>query len=315
MPDISVIVTTHNRARLLERCLSSILAQTDVELEVIVVDDASSDDTPTVVVKLLADPRLRYHRLERNCGAPARPRNIGIAQAQSPLLFIFDSDDTMLPGCLRAFVSAFEAEPELGLAWSRKNVLNREGATVEIEKRDRLMTEPPFPLALSYAPGANGLAIRRSVVEAIGGFDEAMPRMDDYEITLRFLADGRWRLRVLDEVTMNVHSDSNDHVSASEKRTLAAREHVLAKHHALFARYPEVHARHLYQLALLRLRVHRDRAGFLRGLLASLRSDPRRVRRALTLWRLLPGALPRARAGARSDSTKRVHLKRNVVDD
>lgn len=310
-PDISVIITTYNRRSLLQRCLTSVLEQTGVSFEVLVIDDASTDDTE-LLLGGLQDQRLRYHRLERNCGAPAKPRNVGIRLARSPLLFIFDSDDSMLPGCLSNFVGAFAADPELGLAWSWKNIQDHSGNTLEVEKRDRLMTEPPFPLALSYAPGANGLAIRRAVIEAIGGFDEALPRMDDYDFTLRFLAADRWRLRVLPVVTMNVHSDSSDHVSASGKRTLAAREHLLNKHRQLFAPHPEIYARHLYHVALLRLQVYGDRWGFAKGVLASLRVSPKHARRALTLWRVLPALRPRSAAAAAP--TTRTQLKRNVVD-
>ncbi len=310
-PDISVIITTYNRCGLLQRCLGSVLEQTGVSFEVLVIDDASTDDTERSLANL-RNPRLRYHRLEQNCGAPARPRNVGIQLARAPVLFIFDSDDSMLPGCLTSFVEAFAADPELGLAWSWKNVQDHSGRTVEVEKRERLMTEAPFPLALSYTPGANGLAIRRSVTEAIGGFDEALPRMDDYDFTLRFLAANRWALRVLPVVTMNVHSDSADHVSASSKRTLAAREHLLSKHRQLFAAHPEVYARHLYHVALLRLQVHRDRWGFAKGVLASLRVSPRHVRRAITLWRVLPVAL--RSTPTTTARTTRSQLKRNVVD-
>jgi glycosyltransferase involved in cell wall biosynthesis len=311
-PEISVIITTFNRARLLERCLASVLTQQSSNFEVIVIDDASNDDTGAVMARL-SDPRLRYQRLERNCGAPAKPRNVGLGMARAPLLFVFDSDDTMLPGCLAAFVAAFAANERLGLAWSWKNVLDNAGNVVEIEKRERLLNEPPFPLALSYAPGANGLAFRRAVVERIGGFDEALPRMDDYDFTLRFLAAESWSLDVLPIVTMNVHSDSTDHVSASSRRTLAAREHVLHKHRELFARYPDVYARHLYNVALLRLQVRQDRPGFVRGVLASLRVSPRHARRALTLWRILPGALPTVTLPATGHG-RRADLKRNLID-
>jgi glycosyltransferase involved in cell wall biosynthesis len=310
VPRLSVIITSYNRAQLLARCVGSVLSQDFPDFEVIIVDDASTDETPQIA-EAFGDDRVRYERLSRNNGAPAKPRNIGMGLARAPIYFIFDSDDTMLPGCLAAFAQAFTHNPQLGMAWSYKNVLDRQGQLVEVEKRDRLTSEPAFPLALSYAPGANGLAIRKEVIDRIGGFDEAMPRMDDYEFTLRFLMEESWELAVLPVVTMNVHADSNDHVSASNRRTWAAREHVLRKHRALFARYPRDYARHLYNLALLRLQVRNDRIGFARALLESVRLDPRHARRLMSLWRMLPGALP-GRSRPPRDGVRRVDLKQSA---
>jgi glycosyltransferase involved in cell wall biosynthesis len=288
MPEISVIVTTFNRLAGLRRCVESVLCQTFDDFELIVVDDASTDATAEFAASV-SDPRFRFCRMPTNCGAPAKPRNAGAALARAPLLFIFDSDDTLLPGALGLFVEAFRGRPGLGMAWSWKNLLDPDGRVVEVERRDRLTREPLLPLALVYAPGANGLALRSEVFRELGGFDEAMPRMDDYEFALRFCAAARWELDVLRDVTMNVHCDGGGHISASPTRTLLAREHVLAKHRSLFERYPQQHARHLFQVAQLRLSVRGDRWGFASALAQSLRRDPK-WSRALALWRLLPGS-------------------------
>jgi glycosyltransferase involved in cell wall biosynthesis len=305
-PRVSVVVTTYNRAKALERCIASVLAQSLVDFELIVVDDASQDGSAEVAASF-HDERLHYERLAQNAGAPARPRNVGAALATAPLLFIFDSDDTMLPGCLASFVDAFAAQPRLGLAWSWKNLLDREGHIVRVEKRDRVLREPRLPFALVYGPGANGLAIRREVFQHLGGFDEALPRMDDHELWLRFALDPSWDHGVLPIVTMNVHCDVGGHISANPGRTLRAREYVLSKHAALFARYPKEHARYLYQIAQLRLAVSGDRGGFLRALVRSLLLHPV-PRRALGAWRALPFAPTTSRATGRP-ATANAHLK------
>ena len=287
-PRVSVVVTTFNRAKALERCIASVLAQSLADFELIIVDDASQDASAEVAASF-RDERLHYERLTRNAGAPARPRNVGAARATAPLLFIFDSDDTMLPGCLATFVEAFAAQPRLGMAWSWKNLLDREGHVVGVEQRDQGLHGPRLPFALVYGPGANGLAIRREVFQQLGGFDEALPRMDDHELWLRFALDPRWEHGILPVVTMNVHCDVGGHISANPRRTLQAREHLLSKHAAVFARYPKEHARYLYQVAQLRLAVSGDRAGFLRALVQSLLLHPV-PRRALSAWRALPFA-------------------------
>jgi glycosyltransferase involved in cell wall biosynthesis len=288
MPKISVVITTFNRASLLGRCLDSVFAQTFTDFEVIVVDDASTDETSQVLSRYV-DPRLVAVRLEKNAGAPAHPRNVGIARARSALLFIFDSDDTMAPECLSTFVDAFEKDEKIGMAWSWKRMIDQHGKDVGVDRRDRVMREALLPLVLTFAPGANGLALRRIVVDAIGGFDEKLPRMDDYDMMLRFALDGRWRVSVLPVVTMDVHTDAGDHISTSTRRTLLAVEHLLSKHRAVFARYPRQRAAYLYQVAVLRLVLNDDRRGFLGALVSSLVADPWQLRRAATLRRFITG--------------------------
>ena len=92
---ISVIIPTYNRASLLPRALDSVLRQTWEDLEVIVVDDASRDDTPQVMAAC-TDPRVRYIRLEKNSGACVA-RNTGVAQARGEWIAFQDSDDLWLP--------------------------------------------------------------------------------------------------------------------------------------------------------------------------------------------------------------------------
>src|SRR5262245_10977639 len=99
VPRISVVITTYNRAKLLQRCLASVFAQTLSDFEVIVVDDASTDGTAELLAGI-SDSRLVSVRLPQNAGAPAKPRNAGVARARAELVFIFDSDDTMEPICL-----------------------------------------------------------------------------------------------------------------------------------------------------------------------------------------------------------------------
>ena len=99
---VSVILPTFDRAELLPRSIGSVLAQTDGHLELIVVDDGSSDDTEGVVARL-ADPRVRYLRLPENRGLPAA-RNAGIAIARGEYVAFQDSDDVWAPDKLARVV-------------------------------------------------------------------------------------------------------------------------------------------------------------------------------------------------------------------
>ncbi|WP_219460382.1 bifunctional glycosyltransferase/CDP-glycerol:glycerophosphate glycerophosphotransferase [Nonomuraea rhizosphaerae] len=96
MPDCTVVVITYNDARRLPRAVRSVLAQSLRDLEVIVVDDASTDDTARVATELAhADPRVRYLRRQANSGGCGAPRNDGLDAASAPYVMFLDSDDEL----------------------------------------------------------------------------------------------------------------------------------------------------------------------------------------------------------------------------
>ncbi|WP_326635689.1 bifunctional glycosyltransferase family 2 protein/CDP-glycerol:glycerophosphate glycerophosphotransferase [Streptosporangium sp. NBC_01755] len=95
-PDVSVIVITYNDASRLPRAVRSVLGQTLKNLEVVVVDDCSGDDTPAVAKALAEeDGRVRYLRLPANSGGCGAPRNAGMDAARAPFLMFLDSDDEL----------------------------------------------------------------------------------------------------------------------------------------------------------------------------------------------------------------------------
>jgi CDP-glycerol glycerophosphotransferase len=95
-PDVTVVVICFNDARNLPRAVDSVLGQTLRNLEVVIVDDASTDDTPAVARRLAdADSRVRVIRLPANSGGCSRPRNVGIDNARGRYVMFLDSDDTL----------------------------------------------------------------------------------------------------------------------------------------------------------------------------------------------------------------------------
>ena len=107
-PDVSVIIPAYNLENYIVRALDSVLAQEGVELEVIVVDDVSTDNT-VAIVRGIGDPRIRIVMADKNGGCGAS-RNKGIAQAQGRWISIVDGDDVLLPGRLARMVALGEAE-------------------------------------------------------------------------------------------------------------------------------------------------------------------------------------------------------------
>jgi glycosyltransferase involved in cell wall biosynthesis len=184
MVDVTVIIPTHNRRVLLARTLHSVLAQRDVSLEVVVVDDGGSDDTESVV-RGLDDDRVRFVRHPESRGVSAA-RNSGIAEATTPWLAFVDDDDLWAPGKLRCQLDALAAEP--AAAWSCTGSVN-------IDARCRISGSDPPPrdpavgdllLRQNWVPGGgSGVVASRELTREVGGFDEALSNIADWDFYIR----------------------------------------------------------------------------------------------------------------------------------
>lgn len=124
VPRVSVLVPNYNHARYLPRRIESILAQTYQDFELIVLDDASTDDSRAVIARYLSDLRVRFLPNERNSGSPFIQWNKGVAEARGALIWIAESDDYADPGLLARLVPLFEDRPRLALAYCQSTLVD-----------------------------------------------------------------------------------------------------------------------------------------------------------------------------------------------
>src|ERR1043166_191328 len=111
----SVVINNHNYGRYLRDAIESALAQTHPEVEVIVVDDGSTDDSRDVI----ASYGDRVQAINKANGGQASALNVGVAAAHGEVLFFLDSDDMLRPDIVRQVVAGFEADPRLAWAMFR----------------------------------------------------------------------------------------------------------------------------------------------------------------------------------------------------
>jgi CDP-glycerol glycerophosphotransferase len=132
-PDVSVVVIVYNDARRLPTAVESVLGQTLRNLEVIIVDDCSSDDTPQVAALLAEHPKVSYRRLARNSGGCSTPRNVGIESARGTYVVFLDSDDTLdRHACLNLLRAAEEHDADLVSGVCVRVHHNRSGLTESV---------------------------------------------------------------------------------------------------------------------------------------------------------------------------------------
>ena len=202
MPLISVIIPTYNRKTVLPRAIDSVLAQKDVDLELIIADDGSTDDTERVIrvardsslgtcknekPERVPSPESRFFRQEKNRG-PAAARNLGIKQAKGEWIAFLDSDDEWKPGKLKAQLEFFEKNPDY-LICQTEEIWIRNGKRVNPMKKHKkyggCIFEKCLPLCV-VSPSA--VMIHRKLFDEIGLFDESLPACEDYDLWLRIAA-------------------------------------------------------------------------------------------------------------------------------
>ncbi len=125
MPAITVAIPTYNRLALLRETLATVLSQEDVDLEVIVIDNASDDGTPEAV-EALGDPRVTVVRQPRNVGIIGN-LNSALGAGTAPLLMVLHDDDLLRPRSLATRQALLEAHPSMVVAWSFYGVIDGEG--------------------------------------------------------------------------------------------------------------------------------------------------------------------------------------------
>jgi O-antigen biosynthesis protein len=183
-PTVSVVIPTYNRAALLPRALRSVLAQTHRDLEVLVVDDGSTDDTASVVAEA-GDTRVRYIRQPRNAGVAAA-RNRGLRESRGTFVAFLDSDDEWRPEKLEMQLALFDSHSdETALVYTGVENVRTDGTSSIDHPRDRGDVYTRMLAVNVIHGGGSNVLIRRSVVATAGFFHESLPAIEDYEYWLR----------------------------------------------------------------------------------------------------------------------------------
>lgn len=188
-PEVSVAIATYNYGRFLPSALDSVLGQTFHNLEVVVVDDGSTDDTAEVVRPYLADSRVRYCCMEHRGVSPAKSAAVRLTRA--PLVAFLDADDAWLPAKVEKQVAVFQADPGLGLVYTRRLLVDEVGHELEQDEpsfhRGAVLPEMFRRNFICFSSAM----VRRRVLDAVGLFDERLELATDWELWLRVVRDHR----------------------------------------------------------------------------------------------------------------------------
>jgi glycosyltransferase involved in cell wall biosynthesis len=188
VPLVSVIIPTYNRAGLVAEAVASVEAQTFRDLEILVVDDGSTDNTPDVLA-LLEGVRVLRHPTRRGVAAA---RNLGAAAARGEWLAFLDSDDLWLPEKLARQMAYLEERPGLLLCQTDETWV-RNGVRVNKPASHRKVAGQIFlPSLARCMVSPSAVVLHRRLLADHGGFDENLPAAEDYDLWLRLT----WRFEV-----------------------------------------------------------------------------------------------------------------------
>jgi glycosyltransferase involved in cell wall biosynthesis len=183
-PPVSVVIATYNMAHYLPFALRSALNQTYSNIEVLVIDDGSTDNTAETVAPYLADSRVRYYR--QSNGGQAVAKNRGIRESSGAHIAFLDADDLWAPDKLELQMPLFAASQRTGVVYSAFGYVD--------EKGDRLPHVPgklhrgnvSGPMLISNFVGFGTSVVKRECFDRLGLFDERLRMGIDYDRWLRF---------------------------------------------------------------------------------------------------------------------------------
>jgi glycosyltransferase involved in cell wall biosynthesis len=181
-PIVSVVIPCFDQAHFLAEAIESVLAQSFDDLELLVVDDGSLDNSYEVARRY---PDVRALR-QANRGVAAA-RNLGLAESRGTFSLFLDADDRLLPHALELGMEALVKRPQIAFAAGMSRDIREDGRLIEGTDRQPLVTQDHYLHLLEgcFIWSGSSVVYRRAAVEAVGGFNESLDAADDYELYLK----------------------------------------------------------------------------------------------------------------------------------
>lgn len=245
-PLISVVLPTYNRKTLLPRAIKSVLDQTYKYLELIIIDDGSTDNTKDIV-KGFSDKRIRYHKEKHNKGGSVA-RNIGIKLAKGELISFQDSDDEWLPEKLERQVRKFsEVGDDVGVIYcGYESVFERTNEVVSRsipEEKGNVYNR----MLIGCITGMLTVTVRDTCFQKVGIFDETLPCFEDWDLWLRI--SKYYKFDYVPDILAKAYIHGKQ-LSTNLKIKIKGKEMILEKYREELIKFPSFYKKFLVGLYL-----------------------------------------------------------------
>ncbi|KAB0666489.1 glycosyltransferase [Oryzomonas japonica] len=186
MPKVSVVITCYNYGKYLDYCLGSVLGQTFKDIEIIVIDDGSSDNTEEVMSTYVKNPLVSYIKQENKGQAAAK--NVGVRQAQGDFVAFLDADDLWDNNKLEMQMALFSRK-QIGVVYSCARYIDEQGRKLDYRLESKYLTPRSGKVSNylfldNFVPFSSSI-VRKRCLENLGLFDESLKMGIDWDLWLR----------------------------------------------------------------------------------------------------------------------------------
>jgi glycosyltransferase involved in cell wall biosynthesis len=202
MPKVSIVLPSYNYARYMDERIQSLLNQTYGDFELIIVDDASTDNSIEVIKKYEENPKVKTKFFSQNSGLPYKRWNDGAEMACGEYILFAGAGDACAPTMLEKLVEKLEANPNVGIAYCQSMQMDSESKLVRSMKKytdtldkqrwskdyvDKGTNECRYLAIKNTIPNASAAMMRRQIFNELGGFDETLKLVADWMLWSKIL--------------------------------------------------------------------------------------------------------------------------------
>ncbi len=228
MPNISVIIPTYNRCSTLKRAIQSVLNQTYKDLEIIVIDDGSTDQT-SKYLSAINDTRINFVTFETNRGRNAA-RNEGVKLSKGTFVAFLDDDDCWVPSKLEEQIQCVNNH-SVDLCYTGLNVYTFKDKFIKYVFRMPKYSDPYKSIMNdNFLGGSSSIFVRKQCVNEIGCFDTNLPALQDWDLLIRLFKNG-CQLKAINKPLVSYYIvDVNRSITCSHKSYKKAAGYLLKKY-------------------------------------------------------------------------------------
>lgn len=220
VPLVSVVIPNYNYGRYVGEAVESVLAQTYPNVEIVVVDDGSKDDSREVLGRF--GDRIKLVEQSNGGPGPAKARNRGAAESSGEYLCFLDADDRWLPTKVQRQIERFQADPELGFVHVGEEKITSQGEPIGVilDGHEGWIAEEMLVFGRNViVAGGSGVMVPRRIFDEVGAFDTRLSISEDFDLCFRVAA--RYRVGFIAEPLIQVRShDSSAQTSSAGVRRI-----------------------------------------------------------------------------------------------
>lgn len=234
MYKVSVIIPTHNRGKAIVKSINSVINQTYKAYEIIIVNDGSTDDTGKIVEELQHNfPFIYYYEYFPNKGANYA-RNLGVKKSTGNFIAFLDDDDEWLEDKLEMQLKIFEENTNIDLVYTGVNNIYIDDNITYVSLPKKYEDVANEILLHNIISTTSTVCVKKSVLLKVGGFDENLPALQDYELWIRICQN--YKIYGIREPLINYYNKRkvSRQISSNTENYVKAIHYILQKHKNLF---------------------------------------------------------------------------------